>query len=235
MCYDDESEGTVSREAWPDGNTYKERTNGARGKTTDGQEEGGMRGKEKGEPDGQDMSGFGFSGRYFIIHARHQQSQFHLAAEYLTLRTVWQYHRQIYYPGSYCFAFSFHPAFIRTITLCIIEQILSSLFRNSTFVTLSMRLFLTGYGATDHVLIELDIVSHDADGVRSNSARAERSGRPEHRRRRVRIDRVQLTLYRIGYQHRHTVVLKFKILLTVWLGGAIVAGCTLESIPIGMR
>jgi hypothetical protein len=38
------------------------------------------------------MSEFGFAGRYFIIHARLQQSQFHLVAEYLTC-TVWQYPR----------------------------------------------------------------------------------------------------------------------------------------------
>jgi hypothetical protein len=39
-------------EAWSDGSTYKERTTGAKGKTTDGQEEGDMSGNEKGEPDG---------------------------------------------------------------------------------------------------------------------------------------------------------------------------------------
>jgi hypothetical protein len=34
-----ENEGTVFREAWSDGSTYKERTNGAKGKTKNGQEE----------------------------------------------------------------------------------------------------------------------------------------------------------------------------------------------------
>jgi hypothetical protein len=34
-----------------------------------------------------------------------------------------------------------------------------------------------------------------------------RSGRPEHRRRRVRIGQVQLALYKIGWQHGRTVVL----------------------------
>jgi hypothetical protein len=45
------NEGTVLREAWSDGSTYKDRTNGAKGKTTDGQE--AMSGNGKGEPDGQ--------------------------------------------------------------------------------------------------------------------------------------------------------------------------------------
>jgi hypothetical protein len=48
-----ENEGTVFREAWPDGSTYNERTNGAKGKTTDGQGED-MSGNEKGELDGQE-------------------------------------------------------------------------------------------------------------------------------------------------------------------------------------
>jgi hypothetical protein len=52
MCYDERNEGTVSREAWSDGSTYKERTTGVKGKTTDGQEED-MGGNEKWELDGQ--------------------------------------------------------------------------------------------------------------------------------------------------------------------------------------
>jgi hypothetical protein len=40
------NEGTVSREAWPYGITYKERTNGAKEKTTKGQE-ADMGGNEK--------------------------------------------------------------------------------------------------------------------------------------------------------------------------------------------
>jgi hypothetical protein len=37
-----------------------------------------------------------------------------------------------------------------------------------------------------------------------------RSDRAEHRRRRVRIGRVQLTLYKIGQQHGHTAVLMIQ-------------------------
>jgi hypothetical protein len=43
-----EDEGTSHRKARSDRSIYKERTNGAKRKTTDGQEEGEMSGNEKG-------------------------------------------------------------------------------------------------------------------------------------------------------------------------------------------
>jgi hypothetical protein len=57
--------------------------------------------------------------RCFIIHARRQRSQFHLVAEFLALQAIWQYPRWIHYSGSQCFV-SFHPAFMRTLTPCIV-------------------------------------------------------------------------------------------------------------------